>query len=110
TTQRAITKMLREAGAAEVHLRVSSPPYSWPCFYGIDTGSRSELLAANMTLDEMRTYLGVDSMAFLSLENLVEAIGVPGGGFCSACLTGNYPVEVPVTWTKSSLEEVPRGA
>ncbi|MHB1488580.1 MAG: amidophosphoribosyltransferase [Acidimicrobiales bacterium] len=108
TTQRAITKMLREAGAAEVHLRVSSPPYSWPCFYGIDTGSRAELLAANMSVEEMQDSLGVDSIAFLSLENLIEAIDVPGAGFCTACLTGDYPVEIPVTWSKSSLEEIPR--
>ncbi|HET6793780.1 MAG TPA: amidophosphoribosyltransferase [Acidimicrobiales bacterium] len=104
TTQRAVTKMLREAGATEVHLRVSSPPWRWPCFYGIDAGTRSELLAANMTLEEIQEYLGVDSIAYLSLDNLVRAIDAPGAGFCSACITGEYPVPVPVTLSKGVLE------
>ncbi len=104
TTTRAMLRMLREAGAAEVHLRVSSPPYRWPCFYGIDTGTRSELMAANMSVGEIRDYLGVDSIAYLSLDNLVKAIAAPGAGFCSACLTGDYPTEVPVPATKDVLE------
>jgi amidophosphoribosyltransferase len=104
TTTRAMVRMLREAGAAEVHLRVSSPPYRWPCFYGMDTGTRAELLAANMTVSEIEAYLGVDSLAYIGLENLKEAVGVPGAGFCDACLTGDYPVEVPVTLSKSVLE------
>jgi amidophosphoribosyltransferase len=104
TTQRAITRMLREAGATEVHLRVSSPPYRWPCFYGVDTGTRAELLAANLTVTEMQNVLGVDSLAFLSQENLVRAIEAPGAGFCTACVSGEYPIEVPVTLTKGVLE------
>jgi amidophosphoribosyltransferase len=96
--------MLREAGAAEVHLRVSSPPYRWPCFYGMDTGTRGELLAANMEVDEIRTYLDVDSLAYLSLERLIEATGAVNAGFCTACLTGEYPVEVPVQLSKGVLE------
>ena len=68
TTQKQLVKMLREAGAAEVHLRVTSPPYKWPCFYGMDTGTRGELLAANMTVDEIRDYLGVDTLAYLTLD------------------------------------------
>ncbi|HEV2369042.1 MAG TPA: amidophosphoribosyltransferase [Acidimicrobiales bacterium] len=104
TTQRAITRMLREAGATEVHLRVSSPPYRWPCFYGVDTGSRAELLAANLTVTEMQAVLGVDSLVFLSQENLVRAIEAPGAGFCTACVSGEYPIEVPVTLTKGVLE------
>ncbi|MYG61061.1 MAG: amidophosphoribosyltransferase [Acidimicrobiales bacterium] len=94
TTTRSIVDMLRGAGAAEVHLRISSPPYRWPCFYGMDTGTSGELLAANRDLDEIEAYLGVDSLAYLSLDQLVEATGVPGGGFCHACLTGEYPVEI----------------
>jgi len=105
TTTRAMVRMLRDAGAAEVHLRVSSPPYKWPCFYGIDTGTQSELLAANMSQAEMQDYLGVDSINFLTLDNLVEAIGAPGAGFCNACLTGDYPTKVPVTLSKSVLEQ-----
>ena len=94
TTTRSIVEMLRGAGAVEVHLRISSPPYRWPCFYGMDTGTSDELLAANRDLVEIEAYLGVDSLAYLSLDQLVEATGVPGGGFCHACLTGEYPVEI----------------
>ena len=107
TTTRQMVRMLRDSGAAEVHLRVSSPPYKWPCFYGIDTGTRSELLAANLTVGEIKDYLGVDSIAYLSLENLVAAIDAPGAGFCSACLTGEYPTEVPVELSKHMLEDSP---
>ena len=94
TTTRSIVEMLRDAGAAEVHLRISSPPYRWPCFYGMDTGTSDELLAAGRDLGEIETFLGVDSLAYLSLDQLVEATGVSGGGFCHACLTGTYPVEI----------------
>jgi amidophosphoribosyltransferase len=96
TTTRAMVTMLREAGAREVHLRISSPPFKWPCYYGIDTPDRNELLASIKTLDEIVEYLSVDSLEYLSLEHLVEAIGAPGAGFCDACLTGHYPVPVPV--------------
>ncbi|HEV7886855.1 MAG TPA: amidophosphoribosyltransferase [Acidimicrobiales bacterium] len=107
TTQRALVKMLREAGAAEVHVRITSPPYKWPCFYGIDTGSKAELIAANLSVGEIQDYLGVDSLAYLSIENLTEAIGTPNAGFCNACLTGEYPTEVAVSPTKSALEAAP---
>ena len=76
TTTRALVKMLKEAGAAEVHLRISSPPFKWPCFYGIDTPTRAELLAATHSIEEITAYIGADTMAYLSLEHLVEAIGV----------------------------------
>lgn len=104
TTTRAMVSMLREAGAAEVHLRVSSPPYKWPCFYGMDTGTRGELLAANMTVDEIRAYLDVDSLAYLTLDRLLTATGAVGAGFCDACLTGAYPVPIPVEVGKHILE------
>lgn len=94
TTTSAIVKMLRTAGAAEVHLRISSPPYCWPCFYGMDTGSREELLAANHSLAEIRDYVGADSLEYLSLEQLLASIKGSDGGFCTACMTGNYPVPV----------------
>ena len=80
----------------EVHLRISSPPFKWPCFYGIDTPDRDELLAAIKSLDEIAEFLDVDSLEYLTLEHLVEAIDAPGAGFCDACLTGDYPVPVPV--------------
>lgn len=92
TTTRSMVKMLRSAGAAEVHLRISSPPYRWPCFYGINTPSRKDLLAARYDMEEMREFLEADSLAFLSLDDLRKAISVDGG-FCDACLTGNYPTK-----------------
>ncbi len=107
TTTRAIVKMLREAGASEVHLRISSPPYRWPCFYGMDTGTRGELLAANLTVEEIRDYLDADTLAYLSLDRLVAAVDQAGAGkagFCDACLTGNYPTEIPVELGKATLE------
>ncbi|MEE9413910.1 MAG: amidophosphoribosyltransferase [Acidimicrobiales bacterium] len=104
TTTQAMVGMLREAGATEVHMRISSPPYRWPCFYGMDTGTRGELLAANLTVDEIREYLNVDSLSYLSLERLVSATGAVNAGFCDACLTGSYPVEIPVDLSKKVLE------
>ncbi len=100
TTTRAMVKMLREAGATEVHLRISSPPFRWPCFYGIDTPDRNELLASIKTLDEIVEFLDVDSLEYLTLDHLVQAVDAPGAGFCDACLTGNYPVPVPVQFSE----------
>ncbi len=100
TTTKAIVGMLRDAGATEVHLRISSPPFRWPCFYGIDTPERDELLAANRSLSEIERFLGVDSLAYITLENLKRAINAPGAGFCDACLTGHYPVAVPVSFER----------
>jgi len=95
TTSRKIVKMLRDAGAREVHLRISSPPTRWPCFYGIDTPTRRELIAANHTTDEIARYVTSDSLAYLPVEGLREAVGYPtGDGFCEACFTGDYPVDV----------------
>lgn len=104
TTQVHVVAMLREAGAAEVHLRVSSPPYRWPCFYGLDTGKRSELLAADLSVGEIRDYLGVDSLAYLDLDRLVAATGAARESFCTACLSGEYRVPVPDFDTKHALE------
>ncbi len=95
TTTRALVKMLREAGAAEVHLRISSPPFMWPCYYGIDTPSRDDLLAANHTVEEMNAYIGSDTLEFITLENLRAAIKLDGE-CCDACLTGRYPAPTPV--------------
>ncbi|MCL5047268.1 MAG: amidophosphoribosyltransferase [Firmicutes bacterium] len=97
TTIRQIVSILRDVGATEVHLRVSSPPFKWPCFYGIDTPSREELLAAKYTEEEMMDILDVDSISYLSLESLFAAVNVGRNGFCDACLTGNYPTKIPVT-------------
>jgi len=94
TTSRKIVAMLRAAGAREVHMRISSPPTSWPCYYGIDTPTRRELIASSHTVDEIRRYVGADSLAYLSLKGLVEAVG-KDDGYCAACWTGRYPVEFP---------------
>ncbi len=96
TTTRAVVAMLREAGAAEVHLRIMSPPYRWPCFYGMDTGRAGELLATTMDVEQIRVFTGADSLAYLELDRLRAAVDAPGSGFCDACLTGRYPVEIPV--------------
>ena len=104
TTTRQLVQTLKEAGAAEVHLRVSSPPYRWPCFYGLDTGKRSDLLAADMEVGEIASYLGVDSLAYLDLDHLVAATDSPPESFCTACFTGDYPTAVPEYDTKHVLE------
>jgi amidophosphoribosyltransferase len=104
TNARAMVRMLKEAGATEVHLRISSPPLRWPCFYGMDFGTKSELIAANMTIGEIQRYLGCESLAYLSLDNLVAAVNAPGAGFCTACLTGDYPLEIPELLSKQVLE------
>jgi amidophosphoribosyltransferase len=96
TTQRAVVRMLREAGAREVHLRISSPPLVAPCFFGVDIPDRGQLIAANHSVSELEKFLDVDSLAYLSLDNLVAAIDAPGAGWCNGCLTGNYPVPVHV--------------
>jgi amidophosphoribosyltransferase len=95
TTSRKIVRMIRGAGAREVHMRISCPPTISPCFYGIDTPRRSELIAATHTLEEIRKYLDADSIGYLSLEGLTD--GVTGGRskYCTSCYTGNYPVAFP---------------
>ena len=86
-------------------MRISSPPYRWPCFYGMDTGTRGDLLAANMDVEEIRRYLGVDTLSYLALDRMVDAIGAPGAGFCTACLTGEYPVEIRSSAARGVLDE-----
>ena len=95
TTSRKIVKMVQAAGAKEVHVRISGPPTISPCFYGIDTPRRSELIAATHTLEEITRYLDADSVAYLSLEGLLSAVGPDRGSYCSSCYTGRYPVEFP---------------
>ena len=95
TTTRAMVRMLRDAGAKEVHLRISSPPFMNPCYYGIDTPTRDDLLAANHSIPEMNEFIGSDSLEFITLENLRRAIQLDGE-CCDACLTGAYPAPTPV--------------
>ena len=98
TTSRKIKDMILDAGAAEVHFRIASPPTAWPCFYGVDTPDRDKLLAAQMTTDEMRDWIGVDSLAFVTLDGLYRAVGEADGRngkcpqYCDACFSGDYPV------------------
>jgi amidophosphoribosyltransferase len=104
STTKQLVAMVREAGAVEVHLRISSPPYRWPCFYGMDTGDRSTLLAAGRSVDEIADHLGVDSLVYLDLDNLIESTGTEADAFCTACLSGEYPTDVPTTDSKFLLE------
>jgi amidophosphoribosyltransferase len=94
-TQRALVRMLREAGAREVHVRISSPPVKWPCFYGIDFATRAELIANGLDTDEIRRSIDADSLGYISLEQLVEATTVPMEHLCRACFDGVYPVPLP---------------
>ncbi|MHB9131279.1 MAG: amidophosphoribosyltransferase [Armatimonadota bacterium] len=109
TTTRDTVKMLREAGATEVHLRISSPPYRYPCFFGIDTFDQKQLLAARMPdVQEICRYLGADSLGYLSVEGLVRAVSLPKNIFCLACLNGQYPMDIPdeLRVSKFSLEDL----
>ena len=94
TTSRKIIKMIRDAGAKEVHLRISSPPTTCPCYYGIDTPSSEELIAANHSIEDISRYVTSDTLGYLSVEGLYSAVGRKDAGFCDACFTGRYPVDV----------------
>jgi amidophosphoribosyltransferase len=94
-TQRAIVRMLREAGAAAVHIKISSPPVKWPCFYGIDFASRAELIANGATIDEISQAIGADSLAYISEDGMIGATRQPRERLCTACFTGKYPIELP---------------
>lgn len=94
-TQRALVRMLREFGAAEVHVRISSPPVKWPCFYGIDFASPAELIANGISVEEIRRSIGADSLAYVDLDELIEATQVPKDNLCRACFDGIYPVALP---------------
>jgi amidophosphoribosyltransferase len=105
-TTKAIVGMLREAGAREVHVRITSPPVRWPCFYGIDMPTRGELVASGMAVGTVAAWIGADSLGYLSLEALTAAAGAGGAGLCTACFTGDYPIPVgPRPLGKSVLED-----
>ncbi|BAY87196.1 amidophosphoribosyltransferase [Calothrix parasitica NIES-267] len=103
TTSRKLVKSLREAGATEVHMRISSPPVTHPCFYGIDTDSQDQLIAATKSVEEIAKHLEVDSLAYLSWEGMLEETKQDTNSFCSACFTGDYPVPVPERLKRSKL-------
>jgi amidophosphoribosyltransferase len=93
TTSRKIVKMVRAAGAKEVHMRISCPPTLSPCFYGIDTPTKKELIASSHTVEEIGKYIEADSLGYLSLQGLIRAVGGKGNEFCTACYTGQYPID-----------------
>jgi amidophosphoribosyltransferase len=103
TTSKKIVKALRDAGATEVHMRISSPPVTHPCFYGIDTDTQDQLIAATKSIDEIGKQIGVDSLAYLSHRGMLEVTGVDPNSFCSACFTGDYPIPVPDPIKRSKL-------
>jgi amidophosphoribosyltransferase len=94
TTSKKIVQMVREAGAKEVHMRVSCPPTVSPCYYGVDTPRKADLIAAQMSVEEVRRFIEADSLGYLSLEGMLEAIGLEAGSACVACWNGNYPTPV----------------
>ena len=94
-TQRALIRMLRAAGAAEVHVRISSPPVEWPCFFGIDFATRAELIAPGLSVAEIAQAIEADSLGFVSLDGLRAAVGLDAEQLCSACFDGHYPIRIP---------------
>ena len=101
TTMVQLVRMLRDAGAREIHVRINSPEVVWPCFYGIDTDVQSQLISANKSVDEIRRFIGADSLAFLSVQGLLKC--VPRGGYCTACFTGVYPVAIPESFGREKF-------
>ena len=103
TTSRGLVRMIRQAGAREVHFRVASPPTTGPCYYGIDTPTREELIAANNSVEEIRKFLDVDTLGYLSLEGMLSASGGQKDRFCHACWSGDYPTDIPAEATTSGF-------
>jgi amidophosphoribosyltransferase len=104
TTSKHRTRALREAGAREIHMRISCPPIMYPCFYGIDFSSKGELIACSSSVEEIRRYIGADSLEYLSLEGMFKAMPLPRKDFCAACFTGKYPVKINDEFSKLALE------
>jgi amidophosphoribosyltransferase len=102
-TQRAIVRMLREAGAREIHVRISSPPVKWPCYYGIDFATKAELIANGLEVEEIRRSIGADSLGYVSLDGLISATQVASDRLCSACFTGQYPIRIPEDMSEGKL-------
>ena len=102
-TQRAIVRMLREVGAREIHVRISSPPVKWPCFYGIDFASRAELIASGLELEEICRSIGADSLGYVSLDGLIRATTIAESNLCSACFTGIYPISIPADMSEGKM-------
>jgi len=105
TTSRARIKTIREAGAKEVHMRISCPPLRFPCFYGIDFPTKKELIASGHSIDEIRDFMGLDSLEYLSLEGMLKSMLLPEEEFCTACFSGKYPTVIPKNLSKEILEK-----
>jgi amidophosphoribosyltransferase len=104
TTTPQVVKLLKRAGAKEVHMRICAPPIRYPCFFGVDMASRWELIAAQKTIPEIRDFIGADSLGFQSVDGLIEAVALPKEIFCLACFTGDYPIPVQLEMDKLALE------
>jgi amidophosphoribosyltransferase len=107
TTTPSVVKLLRRAGAKEVHMRICAPPIRYPCFFGVDMATRWELIAAQKTIPEIRDFIGADSLGYLSIDGLVKAVDLPEDIFCMACFTGDYPIPVQLEMDKLALESLP---
>ena len=107
TTTPRVLNMLRKAGAREVHMRICAPPIRYPCFFGVDMATRWELIAAQKTVPEIRDAIGADTLGYISMDGLIEAVGLPRENFCAACFTGEYPMPVQLEMDKLQLETLP---
>ncbi|MDD5038978.1 MAG: hypothetical protein PHN78_06645, partial [Dehalococcoidales bacterium] len=109
TTTPKVIRLLRKAGAKEVHMRICAPPLRYPCFFGVDMATQRELIAAQKTISEIKDFIGADSLGYLSIDGLIKAVALPRDSFCLACFTGNYPIPVQLEMEKLALEPVPVG-
>jgi amidophosphoribosyltransferase len=109
TTTPQVVKLLKKAGAKEIHMRICAPPLRHPCFFGVDMATRQELIAAHKTVDEIRDFIGADSLGYLSIEGLIKAVDLPRDIFCLACFTGDYPIPVQLEMDKLALETMSAG-
>jgi amidophosphoribosyltransferase len=107
TTTPQVVKLLKRAGAKEVHMRICAPPIRYPCFFGVDMATRWELIAAQKTVPEIREFIGADSLGYLGIDGLIKAVDLPRKNFCLACFTGDYPIPVQLEMDKLSLETTP---
>ena len=109
TTTPQVIRLLRKAGAKEVHMRICAPPIRYPCFFGVDMATRWELIAAQKTIPKVRDFIGADSLGYLSVDGLIKAVALPKDIFCLACFTGDYPIPVQIEMDKLALETMPVG-
>ncbi len=104
TTTPQVIRILRKAGAKEIHMRICAPPIRYPCFFGVDMATRGELIAAQKTIPEIRDFIGADSLGYLSIDGLIQAVALPENMFCMACFTGSYPIPIQIEMDKLALE------